>query len=577
MKNRDLAFMYGEQFTASTALELAQIELNYTGKVSEIQIYKGETYSCFADGQSGLRVNKILNGTVFPAYDVKNQSYDSTNRYSFVVDVTPVWGETESVTLASNNLNSPGNLSAAFMGAARTLLEANQEEFLALRRYLFFGSKPLAERLDAVGYHPDSSWHIFTDFAITEKGELIEPTDGYFSFRSRRLYPKLGKNCVKPDKCDPKRILNLMMEAWGMNALMLMSWVVANWFIHLIKVRLKFFPFMSLYGDTQVGKSNLCRMANCCQGINEEGIPMVKQNTTKGEVRKLASGKSIMIAMVEGNDSESVKLLDTLLPAYNHGNPIQTRAVKTMDNTVNETLLEAGLLFVQNTEPFRSKAQIERIISLEFRQDQLPKDSKVAFDELNSINASTFGGFIVEVMKHREFIEEHWHARYNSSVSELNEILRNSRISENFALVDCFAGIVTEILGIEVEYRDFVLDLARRKMSEVDAVDYTEADVVFEVLGQVFEEKYSNPVPGGAELNPWLFNEDERLYVSVPRFFQQLKERNSGVVFSVNDLINLIKAHRSFRRTSVKKRVCLDGKETQVNFIELDMTKLPFS
>ena len=138
---------------------------------------------------------------------------------------------------------------------------------------------------------------------IKRKNLCFHPRKGFFELsRSEQVRPAQYPT-IKPVKgIEPKEVYSLIYQAWGNQGIIGVAWEVAGWFVHRIKKQTGFFPFLSFWGDTQVGKSMLARFMNALQCLDEEGLPMKKVNTGKGEIRKLAQRAGLFKALLESNN-----------------------------------------------------------------------------------------------------------------------------------------------------------------------------------------------------------------------------------------------------------------------------------
>ena len=67
------------------------------------------------------------------------------------------------------------------------------------------------------------------------------------------------------------------------------------------------------------------------QCLDEEGLPMTKLNTGKGEIRTLAQRSGLFKALLEGNKEDRVRFdFDSLLTLYNFGNHLQAGISKRL-------------------------------------------------------------------------------------------------------------------------------------------------------------------------------------------------------------------------------------------------------
>jgi hypothetical protein len=331
-------------------------------------------------------------------------------------------------------------------------------------------------------------------------------------------------------------VYELISRAWPQNGTLALAFTVASWFVGTVRPTIGFFPFLSLHGEVQSGKSRLVRMLNACQCLDEEGIPMSKLNTGKGEIRKLAQRSGIFVAMLEANNVERIRFdLDTLLTRYNHGNPLQTRARKTNGLETLEVPFRAALIFAQNIEPFRTKAQNERVVSTRaFLQKDITAESKLAHNELVRTPPRKLAHVFVEIMQRRREIETSWESEYLRARDEVFEAMQDNRLSENHGLILAFHRILCRVLNVSDDLTEFIIELAREKRKRCAVRPPSLADHFFECLNELEDTVAAQC----CELR------DGKLYIKLPSALKLLESR--GLNLNPSFLIKDLREHEGF-------------------------------
>ncbi len=313
------------------------------------------------------------------------------------------------------------------------------------------------------------------------------PTEkGFFELsRSEQVRPAQYPT-VKPVKgIEPKEVYNLIYQTWGNQGIIGVAWEVAGWFVHRIKKETGFFPFLSFWGDTQVGKSMLARFMNALQCLDEEGLPMKKVNTGKGEIRKLAQRAGLFRALLESNDGDNIRFdMDALLTMYNE-NPLQVRALKSNDIQTVEIPFQSSLLFVQNREPFKTKAQKERVVSVQFKEDALTPETAQAFNKFIQIPISEMAYFFPFVMAHRETFESKWFDAFQQAKDDIKTAIGDARITDNHALLLAFHRLLCDVLQINYDLKSYIEEIGKQKQKECRHRAESVADIFFDVLNRM--------------------------------------------------------------------------------------------
>lgn len=412
--------------------------------------------------------------------------------YRYHLKIFPAHGQPVCCSISGSELANPWSIKAALLSYARVHWRGQAKESNVLVSKIVDTRAPTVRQVHILGYDQDSRCCVFRDFLIDPDGQLHHPdAKGFFRASRKEFFRPPSVPCVFPKSGEKlKRIYDLITTAWPNNGALAIAWTVASWFVWAVKPELGFFPFLSLHGDTQTGKTHLVRKLNAMQCLDEEGLPMTKLNTGKGEIRKLAQRSGLFKALLEGNKEDKVRFdMESLLTLYNHGNSLQVRAVKSNGIETKETEFLSALTFVQNKEPFKSKAQMERVVSsAQFRKEDITDDTTDAFRELQKIPLRELGQVYVEVMKQRKRIEDEWYNAYLRARNEILEVVPDNRIAENHGLVLGFHRVAEKIFGANYDLRPFVLWAANRKHQQCNHRQATMADHFFEACGDMSEE-----------------------------------------------------------------------------------------
>ena len=434
----------------------------------------------------------------------------------FALRITPKGGRPIACTVTADDLANPSGMDKTFLGRARVVWEGDRVPTKALLRQITGTNATVVRRLHSVGYDDESGCYIFKGFAIGPDGTHMKPgKNGFYTLPMKTVLAPASHPFITPEGGDPRRIALLLYDAWGERAVVALSWVCAAWFVHLIRPSLGFFPFLSFYGDTQTGKTALVRMLNTIQGIDEEGLPMGSTNTAKGEIRKLAQRSSVFKALLEAQADHRGRFdLDTLLTLYNEGNPLQTRAQTTNDLQTNDVPFRSALMFAQNNEPFRSKAQKERVISVPFSAESLTEETAKAFNELRSLPQGHFPSVMLRVMGDRKKIEAEWRTWYDQAKRNLLSI-GDARIAEVHAVVQTFAEHIALLFDLP-DPTEYIRALAKAKMKACQERMQTSADIFLDTLEQLERDAH----PG---LEAMMIKDSGRLYVNLPEALRMMQ------------------------------------------------------
>ncbi|MBF0474562.1 MAG: toprim domain-containing protein [Deltaproteobacteria bacterium] len=436
---------------------------------------------------------------------------------TFFLNVKCITGKQLSFLATAADLGSPEAVYKTFYARGPALWTGDRAATIALARKFIETKVQTVRQPDVIGYDEQSRCHLFNDFLINLNGDFIAPDQHGFLKTGSNLFvkPPRIKTIIPKKGIEPKKIYSLLIDAWGERPAVALSFVVASWFVHVIKPKIGFFPFLSLYGDTQTGKSRLACLLNNMQCIAEEGLPMHKLNTGKGEIRKLAQRSSLSHALIEANKKDSVRFdFEMLLPLYNFGNPLQIRALKTTDMRTSELQFRSALFFIQNKEPFNSKAQHERVVSVHFSEDDITSQTAVAFNQLVRIPQEELAWIFLFIMQHRKDIEVNWFDFFENNKIKFLQETGDPRITENHALLYTFHELISNIIGVESNLYNYFIKIAKAKVLKCAHRIETEADSFFNKMNQISDIKLAYCQE----------SDDKCLYLNIPACLRVLKE-----------------------------------------------------
>jgi len=557
---------------AKDAKEYAEIYFAHKGNLPDLFVFGGCYYQAYKQRKGedkeivAVRVSNFILKVDHFQLNTTNAD-EPENQYH--LKIKPRKGGTIQCTVSASELSSPNNLITTFLKRARVLWEGERKPSLALARKIVESDAPVVRQLQKVGYDIDADSYVFQYFAIKPDGKLIRPNKQGFFETSRRAYIRPGQYpSLKPIKGKPlKDIYSLINQAWPNNGAAAFAWMVAGWFVNQVKPENGFFPFMSFYDDTQTGKTQLTRRLNACQCLDEEGLAMQKVNTAKGEIRKLAQRSGVFKALLEGNSGESMRLdTSNLLPLYNFGNSLQTQALKTNDTRTKDIPFLSSLLFVQNREPFKNKAEKERVISLSFKTEHITEETTAAFNELIRIPITELAYMFPYIMRHRQRIQAEWLSRYEKDKESLNAVIQDARISENHALITTFHDLVCDILEIKQDIRPFIEEIGTLKKESCATRDVSIADTFLDAINGLEPDK------------EWFVDVKEEggrvlLYLNINGALEALRQYQGAVNFPLKQLQDSLKKHDAFVENEKPHRFTIDGERKQRKAWVFDVSK----
>ncbi len=524
-----------EILSASDAREYAKLFKQYRGRSAGLFDFEDATYFDTNDG-----VIEVGNFTVEVEHFRLDKSNADQYQYLYRLRVHPKGGTPTTFTATGSELAGPDGLVRLFLDHAKVLWKGNKVASLELVQKIVSSTAPTVRQISAAGYDAESKCYVFRDFMINRAGEKVLPDkNGFFALSARKAMrlAELQLAILTPTEGISARDIVLSLHAaWGVKALVAVAFAVATWFVAQVKEQIHFFPFLSFFGDPATGKTFLITAINALQCLDEEGIPMVKENTAKGEIRALAQVRGLFRALLEGNQEKSVRFdFNKLLIMYND-NPLQYRAEKSNDNQTRLMRWKGGLVFVQNSEPFRTAAQKGRVVSMKFFEADIA-DTKEAFDRVQAIKKEHLAHFFVEVMRARQRFESEWLERYQRFDQELECKIPFPRVRQNTALLLAFFDLLREVLGLDLDIQPYLVQIAKAKIESCRHRAETLADYFFDTLDQLSPEDREQCVA---------LDDEGRMHVLLPVAIKLLREEEIWSTPNVSQLQESLREHPAY-------------------------------
>lgn len=501
------------------------------------------------DGQPYVSVTRCLKASVRVISFILNRSNPARPEYLYNLEVQPEKGRTIEATATGTDLASNRKLNEWFLSSVKITWEGDAKACTAFST-MITGNKsaPEVKQLMVIGYQQDTGAYIFPKWAIDISGKPVVPDKrGFFQIGHNQYFrPPVhteGKDIVPAEisKERVREIYKLIREAWGFNGIAALSWTVAGWFVGEIKDAITFYPFLSLHGEPSSGKSMLTTTINAIQGRDGEGLPITQLNSKKGLTRTIGQVSSLFTALLEDSERNDRAFdYSILLTAYNKG-PLQVQAAFSNDLQTKENPFQGTLLFCQNTEPFNSKQEKQRVISLHFKADQLTDGSRTAYEKLMDIDKTELAGVIRQVLINRNHFKT-WRQEYEKAVADLSP-MEERRILQNHALILAFHRLFCSCFGIDPDaaFTKFFAEIGQQKCITSAVRQTTVADHFFELLDTLDEDKI---------VDAWHADKEKgQIFINLPRAENLI--RNKGVNMQVNEgLSQALQKHPAYIKNS---------------------------
>ena len=323
--------------------------------------------------------------------------------------------------------------------------------FNLLERYFY--NPPIEVRfLEQVGYDMQTNAYVFPDHAYNSEGALLYPNKHQYIELDKnehskvKILPKAKKDSFQVSENFDWNATNLMIEAWGWEGYCVFAWFFVSLFSEQIGKEFGWFPFMSIFGPPNTGKSTLINWAWKALGRLYEGEQVSDNFSPKFIARRIASFSGIPSVIKEVNKVKTKFDLETFLPAFDRDS-ISGRAQVTHGLETNEYQFKSSLIFAQNDEPFDSPALKSRIISLYFSDDRFnitKTASLIASKKIKSMMIQEVCGFRHCILsEHPKYLKKILEG-YQKHEKKFLNMAETSRVAQNYALLWAGCEVLSE-------------------------------------------------------------------------------------------------------------------------------------
>ena len=500
----------------------------------------------FSDEKSGrLSTYPVSNFKLSPVHFELDATDPDKADNSVRLKVKPKSGKPTEFVMNLSELSTPGPLKSLFLRRCRVLWTGEKSATDGLIRKILDSNIAIVRKLIHLGYDRESECYVFPHYMIDKNGMMQKPKKGLFKLSGNDyIRPVKDIQTIAPKEFDIKIAYEAICEAWPGNGAIAVAWSFASLFVNQIKKELGFFPHLSLWDDSQTGKSTLALTIARMMGRDREGIPITKHANPRGVVRNIGIISGAPIALLEAGLSSKMDLSDFVLTTYGQS-ILQTRAKFTNDLQTNDIEMLAALMFVQNIEPFYTKPEKERVVSLRFEKKIMNDDTFEGFKKIKSISTSELAWFIPYVMSHRKKIEEIWLHKHEKYKRYLAKKIDDNRLVENHAIIMAFHEILSGILKTEVKISETIYDIIVEKWRECTGKNETVADHFFNTIDNLSQtNEYDNAI----------HYEGDKLFLNLPACIREMQRQGYSMRSTIGELQNSLRIHPSFLKANTTHR-----------------------
>ena len=332
--------------------------------------------------------------------------------------------------------------------------KGNAYELKSIFEYLM-DNEQYAKEITSLGFQPETEIYAFADAIINTKNELktinelgvIEDNkETYYlpAFSPANvlddIYENERKFAYKQGDINFKTWADLFYKAYGLNGSIGTMYAILSLFRDIVFKELSFFPFLFLFGDYGVGKTQFTNAIIRMFG-NFEGTD-INTTTDTGLSRTVSQRINSLFYFKEFSNNTDKKIYNFVLTAYDGVG--KTMGQKTVGNQTKNLKTRSGIIFDGNYLPIHKTAVYSRFIVLNFETQDFSETETKAWKSLTNHYKSGLSGVAKEILKHREYFK-------NSIAEKLSDNLDN--INKNNDINELPARIKTHLALLIIPYQ----------------------------------------------------------------------------------------------------------------------------
>lgn len=538
----------GRQLTAETAFQCFEAICEGRAGQHYTQVFEHRD-RIFKGVQKGNNESSIVE-LADESLSFKFREVDEYGRHSYHLQVGHNQGRQRAkmIELKAEDMLTNKFAEYAISIAERVVTQSRTDLQLLYKFLLNRGDIKTISTTGLFGHDPKSDWFVFGNVAFAPDGTMHLPVKG------KDYFQKSGGHYIRPftevyssEEQEISGIGNMLSlgkfvedvdEAYGARGLLVMGYFIAGLFSTHIFNHYRVFPFLSVVGEANVGKSTLMQiMSRAFAFADREGIPLNETNTRKGVMRTIAPHSSIVLCLTEWTNERDFN--ESSLKNLSGRGSTQTRAAFTNDNKTINTPLRCALAFAWNNELFKQKPVQQRTITVKFSKEDNSLETRAASNALIATPAQDTCSIGVQVLQNRLYYQNHSIEEIENQVRVLSDHgIDDQRIARNHAFA--LAGMrlflqQTELSALkQQQLMDRVLRVAivsaESKMTKASN-RLPNADLCLQVVRESIGSEDADWIRVERELGCRKVSEGPEIYFHMPTFLEKHQKKiNSNLL-----------------------------------------------
>lgn len=384
---------------------------------------------------------------------------NSTN-CSWILKLQKEDKEPEYLEVTNDELISKNSLKKKLY-AKRYSVKLDDTQLDYLLEYLNSEKVKISEKVETLGYHPESELFFFSNLAYNCKTKkLVNPNNLSIIDLENKSYfmPYTDKDKSPLDKVvcyyedgelSFDDVAEFVVKAWGEQESLAIAYYVASLYLDIIVKVTKNFPILFLKGPGGSGKSELAKLLMNFFGRGMGEKLSVGANSTTAAMKEIFSGYANMPFHIEdySRSSNLLELSDFLVLMFDR----TFRKTMDMETKKNVKILQplCSCVVSSNKDPLEdgSEALASRLIYLNMKVNKRSPEHKAWFmDEKTKIMNQAWTNITTNLINYRELIEQNFIKTYSLIINELSIKLKEADYVINDRIIASYSAIISPLV-----------------------------------------------------------------------------------------------------------------------------------
>lgn len=367
--------------------------------------------------------------------------------------------EPEYLEISNDDLTSKGALKKKLY-SKRYSMKLDDTQLDYLLEYLNNDAVKVAEKVETLGYHPESGLFFFSNVAYnTITKQIVKPNNlsiidldkkGYFMpYTDTDKSPKDKIACYYEESdITFDDVAEFVVKSWGEQEALAIAYYVATLYLDFIVKQTKNFPILFLKGPGGSGKSELSKLLMNFAGAGMGEKLSVGANSSTAAMKEMFSSYSNIPFHIEdySRSSNLLELSDFLVLLFDRS----FRKTMDMENRKSVKIMQplSSCVVSSNKAPLEdgSEALASRLIYIQMKVNARSPEHKVWFMNAKAkLMSKSWTPITTTLLNYRPLMEANFNDYYVKLIDKISNRLKEADYTVNDRIIASYSAILAPI------------------------------------------------------------------------------------------------------------------------------------